>query len=66
MRVPFDLLFPWVETQIPWPAITGSIAEAYYKDIPAYIKEEVLKRLPKEFPVLIQQFYERFVGPIVH
>lgn len=46
-------------------AITGSIAEAYYKDIPAYIKEEVLKRLPKEFPVLIQQFYERFVGPIV-
>ncbi len=44
-------------------AIAGGIAEAYYQSIPAHIKAEVLKRLPKEFPSLIRQFYERFVAP---
>lgn len=43
-------------------AITGGIAEAYYKEIPASIQEEVLKRLPEEFIEVMQQFYEKFVG----
>lgn len=42
-------------------AITGGIAEAYYKEIPGYIQEEVLKRLPDEFIDVMQQFHERFV-----
>lgn len=43
-------------------AITGGIAEAYYKEIPAFIQEEVLKRLPDEFIDVMQRFYEKFVG----
>ena len=42
-------------------AITGGIAEAFYKEIPSYIKEEVLKRLPDEFIGIMKQFYERYV-----
>lgn len=42
-------------------AITGGIAEAYYKEIPQYIKEEVLKRLPDEFIDILEKFYEKFV-----
>lgn len=42
-------------------AITGSIAEAYYKNVPDYIKEEVLKRLPEEFINIMEKFYKRFV-----
>lgn len=41
-------------------AITGGIAEAYYKKIPLHIKEEVLKRLPDEFSSIIQQFGSRY------
>ena len=43
-------------------AIAGGIAEAYYKEIPSYIKEEVLKKLPNEFISIMQQFHERIVG----
>ena len=42
-------------------AITGGIAEAFYKEIPSYIKEEVLKRLPNEFIGTMKQFYKRYV-----
>ena len=42
-------------------AITGGIAEAFYKEIPSYIKEEVMKRLPDEFIGIMKQFYERYV-----
>lgn len=42
-------------------AITGGIAEAYYKEIPEYIKQEVLKRLPDEFVHVIRQFYMKFL-----
>lgn len=42
-------------------AITGGIAEAYYKTIPPYIKEETLKRLPEEFIGILQKFYNKFV-----
>ena len=42
-------------------AIAGSIAEAYYKVIPAYIKEETLKRLPMEFLCLNKSFCDRFL-----
>ena len=43
-------------------AITGGIAEAYYKEIPSHIKEEVLKRLPDEFIDVMKRFHERYVG----
>lgn len=39
-------------------AIAGGIAEAYYKEIPSYITEEVQKRLPREFIDVMQRFYE--------
>lgn len=42
-------------------AITGGIAEAYYKEIPSYIVEETLKRLPNEFVEMMQRFYAEFV-----
>lgn len=38
--------------------ITGSIAEAYYRDIPEWIKEETMKRLPDEFKKLLERMYE--------
>lgn len=43
-------------------AITGGIAEAYYKEVPEYIKKEVLKRLPDEFIEIMQRFYNKYVG----
>lgn len=43
-------------------AITGGIAEAYYKAVPEYIKKEVLKRLPDEFIEIMQRFYNKYVG----
>lgn len=42
-------------------AITGGIAEAFYKEIPAYIKKEVLERLPDEFIDIMKQFHEKYV-----
>ncbi len=42
-------------------AITGGIAEAYYRKIPSHIIEESLKRLPNKFIDIMQQFYVRFV-----
>lgn len=42
-------------------AITGGIAEAFYHEIPTFIKEEVIKRLPHEFITMMQQFYDKFV-----
>ena len=42
-------------------AIAGGIAEAYYKEIPSYIVDEVQKRLPQEFIEVMQRFYEKFV-----
>lgn len=43
-------------------AITGGIAEAYYKEIPPYIIEETLKRLPSEFIDIMQRFYIKFMN----
>ena len=42
-------------------AITGAIAEAYYKVIPEHIVIEVLKRLPDEFTEVMEKFYANFV-----
>lgn len=42
-------------------AIAGGIAEAYYREIPLHIKEEVLRRLPDEFIGIMSRFYRRFV-----
>lgn len=39
-------------------AIAGGIAEAYYKEIPSYIVDEVQKRLPREFIDVMQRFYK--------
>lgn len=41
-------------------AITGGIAEAYYKNIPMGIKQEVIKRLPDEFIDVMQRFSRKF------
>jgi len=38
--------------------ITGSIAEAYYKDIPEQIKTVALNRLDNEMRTLIERFYK--------
>ena len=43
-------------------AITGGIAEAFYREMPPYIEEEVLKRLPDEFIDVMRRFHERYVG----
>ena len=43
-------------------AIAGGIAEAFYKEIPDEISNEVVKRLPNEFISVMQRFYERFVS----
>ncbi|MDR3141704.1 MAG: ADP-ribosylglycohydrolase family protein [Tannerellaceae bacterium] len=37
-------------------AIAGSIAESYYQ-IPEWIKEEAVKRLPDEMKMIVRQFY---------
>jgi ADP-ribosylglycohydrolase len=42
-------------------AITGGIAEAYYKKIPQHITEGVIKRLPDEFIDIMQRFYGKFI-----
>jgi ADP-ribosylglycohydrolase len=42
-------------------AITGGIAEAFYDGVPEHIRKEVLKRLPNEFIVVMQKFYQKFV-----
>lgn len=41
--------------------ITGSIAEAYYKDIPGYILEDTLKRLPADIIKVLKDFQKKYV-----
>lgn len=41
-------------------AITGSIAQAYYKDIPEWILEGALKRLPKDIKDIISEWYDYY------
>ncbi len=43
-------------------AIAGSIAQAFYKEIPEEIVNETRKRLPEEFLEIIDEFEERFGG----
>ena len=42
-------------------AIAGSIAEAYYGDVPEHIRKEVLKRLPLKIIRVMQNFYHKFM-----
>lgn len=42
--------------------ITGGIAEAYYRYIPEWIKEEAMKRLPEQFKILLKRIYEYIDG----
>lgn len=42
-------------------AIAGSIAEAFYQGVPQPIKDQVERRLPKDFSQVIDAFYARFV-----
>ncbi len=44
-------------------AITGSIAEAYFGDVPEEIVTEVRWRLPRGFWELIERFSEKYLGP---
>lgn len=41
-------------------AITGGISEAYYKNIPIGIKQEVIKKLPDEFINVMWHFSRKF------
>lgn len=41
-------------------AITGGMAEAYYKEIPAYIEEQVMQWFPEDFIRLIQEFSKKY------
>lgn len=41
-------------------AITGSIAKAFYHDIPSHIATKVMKKLPEEFKEIIRLFDLRF------
>ena len=41
-------------------AITGGMAEAYYREIPAYIEEWAMQRLPEDFIRLIQEFSKKY------
>jgi len=43
-------------------AITGSIAEAFYGSVPDNIAKEVIKRLPKEFCTVIEQFSNQIIA----
>ncbi|MDH6304838.1 ADP-ribosyl-[dinitrogen reductase] hydrolase [Parabacteroides sp. PF5-5] len=43
-------------------AITGGIAEAYYKVIPEHIQQEVIARLPGEFIEVLRQFCYKFIA----
>lgn len=38
--------------------ITGGIAEAFYKEIPAAIRDEAMRRLPENFKNLLNVFYD--------
>lgn len=40
-------------------AITGSIAEAFYKEIDGLVVREVLKKLPSDMKMVIGQFYSK-------
>lgn len=42
-------------------AITGAIAEAFYGDVPRYIKERVADCLPERFVVAMTRFYRKYV-----
>jgi len=42
-------------------AIAGGIAQAYYKEIPKFIIEEVYKVLPKEFITIIERFEKKII-----
>lgn len=40
-------------------SIAGAIAAAFYKDIPTYIKEFVIKRIPHDFVEIINEFDQK-------
>ncbi len=42
--------------------MTGSIAEAYYQEIPMEIKQEAMKRLPKKLITTIERFTEKYIA----
>lgn len=39
--------------------MAGAISEAYYKEIPGKIKEEVFNRIPEDFRKVIRRFYNK-------
>ena len=43
--------------------MTGGIAQAYYKVIPADITTEARRRLPGDLTAIVDEFAARFTGP---
>jgi ADP-ribosylglycohydrolase len=41
--------------------IAGSIAEAYYKEIPKWITQETINRLPEEFVIVLTEFSKNLI-----
>ena len=41
--------------------ITGSIAEAYYQEIPEWIIKETMKRLPDDIKIIIKDFVSEYL-----
>ena len=41
-------------------AISGAIAEAYYRTIPSHIVRTVIQKLPRDLRVTTLRFYERY------
>lgn len=42
-------------------AMAGSVAEAYFKEIPSELRLESIKRLPDDFIAIIDEFYLKYV-----
>lgn len=41
--------------------ITGGIAEAYYKEVPRFMADEIMNRLPEEFKAILEAVREKTV-----
>ena len=46
-------------------AMAGSIAEAFYKEIPSFMLKECKYRLPDEFLKIIDEFYDQYIADLI-
>jgi ADP-ribosylglycohydrolase len=49
-----------VETQTPWPALPGGIAEAFFGGVPDEIASQTLAVLDERLRNVVGEFQERF------